>query len=72
MKRKQKLFTGRDALLWVILFFGVIVMANGIMIWIALSSEPRLSTGEPTRRMTFIDTPPAVTSARDEKILWPS
>jgi nitrogen fixation protein FixH len=37
MKRREKQFTGRDALLWVLLFFGVIVAANGTMIWFALS-----------------------------------
>ena len=37
MKRKDKIFTGRDALLWVVLFFGVIILANGTMIWFALN-----------------------------------
>lgn len=36
MRRKDKHFTGRDALLWVVLFFGTVAIANGIMIWFAL------------------------------------
>lgn len=36
MKRSTKIFTGRDALLWVVLFFAVVATANGIMIWFAL------------------------------------
>lgn len=38
MKRKVKIFTGSDALLWVVLFFGVVTLANGIMIWFALNA----------------------------------
>jgi nitrogen fixation protein FixH len=38
MKRDRKPFTGRMALLWVVLFFGVVATANGIMIWFALNS----------------------------------
>ncbi len=38
MKRNDKQFTGRDALLWVVLFFGAIAMANGIMVWFALTT----------------------------------
>jgi nitrogen fixation protein FixH len=38
MKRRDRIFTGRQALIWVLLFFGVVVLANGIMIWFALQS----------------------------------
>lgn len=36
MTRKPKNFTGRHALLWIVLFFGTIATVNGIMIWFAL------------------------------------
>ena len=36
MKRTVKEFTGRDALLWIVLFFGAVATVNGIMIWLAL------------------------------------
>jgi nitrogen fixation protein FixH len=38
MTRTTKKFTGRDALLWVFLFFGTIATVNGIMIWFALKA----------------------------------
>lgn len=38
MKHRDKPFTGRDALLWTVLFFGAIAIVNGIMIWFALST----------------------------------
>ena len=38
MKRIKKKFTGRDALLWILLFFGTVATVNGIMIWFALKA----------------------------------
>lgn len=38
MTKTTKKFTGRDALLWVVLFFGTIATVNGIMIWFALKA----------------------------------
>lgn len=38
MMRTSKKFTGRDALLWLVVFFGIIAVVNGIMIWLALKA----------------------------------
>ena len=38
MIQQPKPFTGRAALLWIVLFFGVVSIANGIMIWFALNT----------------------------------
>jgi nitrogen fixation protein FixH len=38
MKRRERIFTGRQALICVLLFFGVIVLVNGIMIWFDLQT----------------------------------
>ena len=43
MTPRKKYFTGRDALLWLVLFFGTIALVNGIMIWLALDSRPTLA-----------------------------
>ena len=64
MKRQDKRFTGRDALLWIVLFFGAIAMANGIMIWFALTSGP-------ANRVAFMERPVAVASVITEAGSWP-
>ena len=38
MRWKPNKFTGRHALLWFVLFFGVIATVNGVMIWFALNA----------------------------------
>ena len=64
MKRQDKRFTGRDALLWIVLFFGAVALANGIMIWFALTSGA-------ANRVAFMERPVAVASAGTEARSWP-
>ena len=64
MTRQGKHFTGRDALLWVVLFFGVIVIVNGIMVWFALTSGP-------VERVTLIERPVMIAAVRGEAGSWP-
>ena len=40
MSNREKRFSGRHALLWFVVFFGVIAAVNGAMIWFALDSAP--------------------------------
>lgn len=42
MMRSEKTFTGRDALLWILAFFGVITLVNVVMIWFALTTMPEV------------------------------
>lgn len=37
MMKSTKKFTGRKALVWVLLFFGTVTAVNGVMIWFALT-----------------------------------
>ena len=68
MKRKDKHFTGRDALLWIVLFFGAIVTVNGIMIWFALTSG---SVDGRAKRVTLIERSVAVAAVKEEARYWP-
>lgn len=44
MMRCGKTFTGRAALIWIILFFAVVATVNGIMIWFSFASDPARRT----------------------------
>jgi cytochrome b subunit of formate dehydrogenase len=43
MPRDRRPLTGRRVLVWLLLFFGVVAMVNGVMIWLALLSNAEIS-----------------------------
>lgn len=36
MTSKEKKFTGRKALIWILTFFATVAAVNGVMVWVAL------------------------------------
>ena len=63
MMRNEKTFTGRDALLWILVFFGVITLVNVVMVWFALTTMPAV-VSQVERTVVAIE-------ARDGATSWP-
>jgi hypothetical protein len=48
MSTGSRPFSGRAALIWLLLFFGVVASANGIMISLALTIDPERRAAHPS------------------------